>query len=83
MEIVKKFRTVFFYILIIGGFSFLVYWLITQGKGLEAGRHVIENAATGSSFQDFFDSFVSNIQHPAGILLLQITIIIVFARVFG
>lgn len=83
MEIVKKFRTVFFYILIIGGFSFLVYWLITQGKGLEAGRHVIENAATGSSFQDFFDSLVSNIQHPAGILLLQITIIIVFARVFG
>lgn len=83
MEIVKKFRTVFFYILIIGGFSALVYLIITAGKGLEAGRHVMENVASGSSFQEFLDSFVYNIQHPAGILLLQITIIIIFARVFG
>ncbi|MBK5721271.1 cation:proton antiporter [Dysgonomonas sp. Marseille-P4677] len=83
MEIVKRFRTIFFYILIIGGFSTIVYWIITTGKSLENGRKIIATASDASSFQGFLDSFVQNLQHPAGILLLQVTIIIIFARIFG
>lgn len=83
MEIIKKFRNVFFYILIIGGFSAVIYWIITTGKGLEEGRNIIDKTANTSSFQGFLDSFVENLQHPLGILLLQIIIIIIFARLFG
>ena len=83
MELVKRFKNVFFYILIIGGFSAVVYWIITAGQSLENGRDVIATASDVSSFQGFLNSFVENIQHPAGILLLQVTIIIIFARAFG
>lgn len=83
MELVKRFKNVFFYILIIGGFSAVVYWIITAGQSLENGRDIIAAASDVSSFQGFLNSFVENIQHPAGILLLQVTIIIIFARAFG
>lgn len=50
---------------------------------MEYGRHIAENAATGNISNEFLNSFVDNLQHPAGILLFQVTIIIIFARIFG
>ncbi|MDH6310216.1 Kef-type K+ transport system membrane component KefB [Dysgonomonas sp. PFB1-18] len=83
MKIIKKIRTILFYILIIGGFSALVYWIITVGKGLEKGEKITTKAISANSFNEFTDSFVENLHHPAGILLLQVIIIIIAARLFG
>lgn len=79
----KRLKNLFFYVIIIGGFSALMYWIISIGQNLEQGRNVISNFTTGNSFQGFIDSFIESVQHPAGILLLQVTIIIIIARIFG
>lgn len=83
MEYIKKFKTIFFYILIIGGFSAFVYWIIISGKTLEQGRHIVAKTISDSPFDDFISSMTDNLHHPAGILLLQVIVIILFARLFG
>lgn len=83
MKYIRRFKTIFFYILIIGGFSTFIYWIITEGKALEHGHQIVNNAVSGSAFNDFISSFTDNLHHPAGILLLQVIIIIFFARIFG
>lgn len=83
MTTIKKIRTAIFYIAIIGGFSAVIYWILTVGKGLEKGHEAIVKSISTSSFQDFINSFLENIHHPAGILLLQVSTIIVVARLFG
>ncbi|MDR3059686.1 MAG: cation:proton antiporter [Dysgonomonas sp.] len=79
----KRLKNILFYIIIIGGFSSLMYWIISTGKNLEQGRNIVTNFTTGNSFQGFTESFVESMQHPAGILLLQVTLIIIVARIFG
>lgn len=79
----KKVKNILFYIAIIGGFSLVIYWILTIGRNLEAGRNIVINIASGNAFQDSISSFVSNLQHPAGILLLQVTTIIIVARLLG
>ena len=83
MTTIKKIRTAIFYIAIIGGFSAVIYWILTVGKGLEKGHEAIVKSISTSSFQDFINSFLENIHHPAGILLLQVSTIIIVARLFG
>jgi Kef-type K+ transport system membrane component KefB len=73
----------FFYIVIIGGFSTLMYWILGQGKVLEAGRNIIEKPLENGHWNDFIDSMVHNLQHPLAILLAQIVTIILVARFFG
>jgi hypothetical protein len=36
----KNFKNSLFYILIIGGFSFLMYWIAVQGEKLEWNRNI-------------------------------------------
>ncbi|WP_165043672.1 cation:proton antiporter [Dysgonomonas sp. ZJ709] len=79
----KKIRNVFFYIIIIGGFSSLMYWIISTGKGLENGRGIVTKSLENSAFQEFMDSIIGNLHHSIGLLLLQIIIIIIVARIFG
>lgn len=79
----KKFRNIFFYTLIIGVFSFLIYWVIAMGKSLEDGRGIISNFQSKGALQEFFDSILSNLHHSVGLLLLQIVVIIIVARIFG
>lgn len=83
MTTIKKAKTAVFYIAIIGGFSAIIYWILTVGKGLEKGHEAITKSISTSSFQDFLNSFTENVHHPAGILLLQVTTIIIVARLFG
>ncbi|MDU1891662.1 MAG: cation:proton antiporter [Dysgonomonas sp.] len=78
-----KFRNIFFYILIIGVFSFFIYWIITKGENLEEGRSVITNSTNLSVLQEFFESIFDNLHHSIGLLLLQIIVIIIVARIFG
>ncbi len=83
MVFIKKFKTVFFYILIIGGFSAAMYWIIDVGKQLEQGREIVLNVSAENSFQQFLNSFTENFHHPAALLLLQVISIIAVSRIFG
>jgi Kef-type K+ transport system membrane component KefB len=80
----KNLRNVLFYTLTIGVFSALLYFFIRQGSFLEAaGLHTQEQQNTGSSWDQFLDTFTHNLTHPLATLLLQIITIIIAARFFG
>lgn len=78
-----KFKNSFFYIAVIGGFSALMYWIIAQGKSLEAGRVIVDKPLESGHWQDFVASMQHNLTHPLAILLAQIVTIIFVARFFG
>ncbi len=78
-----KFKNTAFYIVIIGSFSALMYWIIQQGKVLETGRAVITGEGGASHWEDFTKDMLQNLQHPLPILLAQIITIIFVARIFG
>jgi Kef-type K+ transport system membrane component KefB len=79
----RKFRNVFFYISIIGGFSMLMYWIVQKGKVLEVGRNIQVVKEGESQWMEFLGSFIKNLGHPLAILLAQIITIIIVARFFG
>ena len=76
-------RNILFYLLIIGVFSALIYWIAKEGIQIEQGRHIVPPTHTGNSFQEFIQSFTHNLTHPLAILLAQIVSIILTARLFG
>ena len=84
----KKWSTLF-YVLILAGSVSVIYWIVKQGKALQSPllntKEVRSEgqAATNSSFQEFTGSVSHNIAEPIAVLLMQIIIIIFFARVFG
>jgi Kef-type K+ transport system membrane component KefB len=79
----KNLRNSVFYVLITGGFSLLMYWIISKGKQLEEGRNVVEKISAQDQWDEFVASMGHNLQHPLAILLVQIIAIIFVARVFG
>ena len=79
----KNFKNTIFYIIVTGGFSALIYWILTQGKFLEVGRNVVLVSSKNSQWTEFLASLLNNIQHPLAILLAQIITIIIVARFFG
>lgn len=79
----KKLKSSFFYIIIIGGFSLLIYWIINRGTSMEEGRNVSMTGSDLSNWEEFLSSMFHNLQHPLAILLVQIIIIILVARLFG
>ncbi|MEO8252774.1 MAG: cation:proton antiporter [Flavobacterium sp.] len=72
-----------FYITIIGGFTALIYWIISKGPALEVGRQIVRKNLHSNHWNDFLHSMVENLQHPLAILLAQIVTIILVARLFG
>ncbi|MFA9190548.1 cation:proton antiporter [Flavobacterium sp. FZUC8N2.13] len=72
-----------FYITVIGGFTALIYWLISMGPSLEVGRGIVPKSTESNHWNDFLHSMVDNLQHPLAILLAQIVTIILVARLFG
>ena len=72
-----------FYVTIIGGFTALIYWVISKGAALEVGRNIIKKKIESNHWNDFLHSMVENLQHPLAILLAQIVTIILVARLFG
>ncbi|HNU86730.1 MAG TPA: cation:proton antiporter [Ferruginibacter sp.] len=84
----KKWSTLF-YTLTIGGAAGAIYWIVKQGRLLQspvltANEIKAEGeSAARSSFQEFTGSFATHISEPIAVLLMQIIIIIFFARVFG
>jgi Kef-type K+ transport system membrane component KefB len=79
----KQYRNMIFYILTIGGFSTLMYWIVQKGERLELGRNILIPESNLSAWSDFLKSFTNNLHHPLAILLVQITTIILVARILG
>jgi Kef-type K+ transport system membrane component KefB len=79
----KRFKNIFFYIGIIGGFGALMYWFVVLGSKLEKGRNIVMPETGKSQWQNFIDSIIYNLEHPLAILLAQIVTIIFVARFFG
>jgi Kef-type K+ transport system membrane component KefB len=78
-----KYRNATFYIVTIGGFSALLYWLLGKGETLEIGRNIVVPSSGHSQWQEFILSMLHNLSHPLAILLAQIVTIILVARLFG
>jgi Kef-type K+ transport system membrane component KefB len=79
----KKYRNTLFYIGVTGGFTTLMYWIITKGKYLEEKETIVHSKTSDSSWDDFLASMIHNVQEPLAILLAQIIMIILVARLFG
>jgi Kef-type K+ transport system membrane component KefB len=82
-RVMNNIKNSLFYITIIGGFTALIYWIISKGAAIEAGRHIVKKQIESNHWNDFLDSMVHNLQHPLAILLAQIVTIILVARLFG
>ncbi|MBV6881108.1 cation:proton antiporter [Epilithonimonas ginsengisoli] len=80
----KKYRNIIFYVLTIAFFSCLMYWFFIEGKTLEIGENITPSKATGATmWENFTDSFLTNLHHPLALLLAQIVTIILVAKLFG
>jgi len=79
----RKFKNTLFYLSVTGGFTTLMFWIVSKGKVLEFGRNVVAKTSKDSMFNQFLESLVHNLKHPLAILLLQIITIIIVARFFG
>lgn len=79
----KRIRNSLFYIITIGGFSALIYWVITNGVKLQQGRTIKTHGNARNQWYEFLDSLQQNLSHPLALLLAQIVTIICVARLFG
>ncbi|MBX9808483.1 MAG: cation:proton antiporter [Flavobacteriaceae bacterium] len=79
----KNHRNTIFYFVVTGGFTALIYWILSKGKSLETGKKILNPVAENGHWNDFLASLTQNLQHPLAILLAQIITIIVVARFFG
>jgi Kef-type K+ transport system membrane component KefB len=79
----KKYKNTLFYLTVTGGFTVLIYWIITKGKLLEGRKNLIVSETGNGSWNDFISSMKHNFDDPLAILLAQIVMIILVARLFG
>ncbi|WP_026703458.1 cation:proton antiporter domain-containing protein [Flavobacterium soli] len=79
----KNYKNSIFYISITGGFSVLIYWILSKGKFLEVGREIVVPKSLNDHWAEFVDSMSHSLKEPLAILLLQIISIILVARFFG
>jgi Kef-type K+ transport system membrane component KefB len=80
----KNLKNILFYIVTIGGFSALMYFIIISGKWQEEGKVItsLPNKSI-SDWHQFRETYIHNLTHPLAILLMQIITIILVARIFG
>ena len=79
----RNLKNTLFYIAVTGGFTALMYWIIGQGKSLEDGRKIVSISSNDSQWMQFLASLSHNLKHPFALLLVQIIVIIIVARIFG
>ena len=79
----KNFKNSIFYIVVTGGFSLVIFWILSQGKELEYSKSIKSVGLLNDHWVDFLSSLMQNLHHPLAILLFQIITIIVVARFFG
>lgn len=79
----QKYRNLIFYVSTIIFFSGIMYWFITQGKGLESDVSMKHILSDETIWDQFVASFLENLKHPLALLLLQIIAILFTAKLFG
>ena len=52
----NKFKNTIFYIAVTGGFTALIFWIVSKGKILESGRNVVSPTSNG----DYFKQLILN-----------------------
>lgn len=81
---IKRYKNLAFYLAVVAGFSYLIYLVLQQGKGLETLRPGSLALPAGSPvWTQVRDAFTHTVAGPMSILLLQIITIIIVARFFG
>ena len=82
-------RSMIFYVVIVAGLGAVIYWILEQGYRLQnpslTTRQLppAKESTTGNNFDVFVDFFNQNLSDPLAVLLLQIIVIIAFARLVG
>jgi Kef-type K+ transport system membrane component KefB len=79
----RNLKNTLFYLFVTGGFGYLMYWIIEQGKLLEVGRKIVSPSSADSEWIQFLSSLFHNLRHPLALLLFQIITIVLVARIFG
>ena len=80
----KRIKNTLFYVIIIGGFSALMYYIVLLGSAkLEPGRNIVNQISGKSQWSELSNNIVSNLGHPFAILLAQIITILIVARFFS
>ena len=85
----KKRWSSLFYFCIVVGLGFAIYLIAKKGNALQspalstAQVEKAKDATVANEFHVFKDSFSHNLTEPLAVLLLQIIVIIAFARLFG
>lgn len=79
----KNFKNTFFYLIVTGGFTALIYWIISKGKFLETVKTASIVLNPSDHWNEFINSMIANFKDPLAILLAQIITIIIVARFFG
>ena len=79
----KNIKNNLFYVCVISVFSALIYWLVLIGKQLEQGRNIVIINSNKSQWTEFTEGMVHNLEHPLALLLAQIIVIILMARLLG
>lgn len=82
----SKYKNLIFYVTLLSGVLFLLYFLLESGRGFELNRQIVtpENSSVNQGiFAHFQNTLRHNVYHPLAILLLQIITIIFTARTFG
>ncbi|WP_052430126.1 cation:proton antiporter domain-containing protein [Sporocytophaga myxococcoides] len=74
-------KNLIFYTLFTGGFSLLIWLLLNNGKDLETNR--ILPQIVSSENNSIFSGLNSNIHNSLSTLILQITVILIVARILG
>jgi Kef-type K+ transport system membrane component KefB len=83
----KRIKHLLFYIITIGGFVILMYYIASKGKILELDKLSLAISPFARNMQantvSNFQNLLHNLQSPLAILVLQIITIIFTARIFG
>lgn len=59
-----KYRNLIFYITTIAVFSCLMYFFIIEGQTLEIKENIVTKTSSGSTWENFQESFKTNLHHP-------------------
>lgn len=79
----RNLKNTLFYLVVTGGFTALMYWIVEQGKLLEVGKKIVSPTSADSQWVQFLSSLFHNLHHPLALLLIQIITIVFVARIFG
>ena len=79
----KYFKSIIFYVSTIAIFSGLIYWTVSAGQIMEIGRRIVVPKIEHGHFVQFLKSLSTNFEHPLALLLAQIVIIVLMARLLG